>query len=101
MKTETRWLPFFLPLPPWLALLVPVVVGEISNDPWLAFALAIFLLLPIVILFFVFGLAGIGCSLWCLWKTKHWCYWLSLAMGLVTLYYGVRQLVELLRIVQI
>lgn len=92
MKTETKLLPFFLPLPPWLLLALPLVAGEIANDPWLMFALAIFLLWPTILLFLGFGLAGIGCSLWCRWKTGYRRYWLSVLMGFATVCYGIETL---------
>lgn len=90
---------FLLPAVPWLVLGVPYVAGWLYDDPWLGFFMAIFLLIPSVVLFLVLGAAGLVCAVPCYRDTKQKRYWLALALGVGSVCYGLVQLVWLLSMI--
>lgn len=94
MKTKV-WV-FLLPVIPWVLVGVPYVAGWLLDDPWLCFFLAVCLLIPIVIAFLVLGMVGAVCAWRCHRSTAQRRYWVAMALSVMSLGYGVAQLVWLL-----
>ena len=87
---------FFLPVMPWLLVAVPLGARWLYDDPWLGFFMAISLLTPIVIAFLVLGMVGAVCAWRCHRSTAQRRYWVAMALSVMSLGYGVVQLVWLL-----